>query len=146
MTVNYDNTAKIFYNKMRADYYRYMSEFLIEKDEPKDKTEIPQVKKALEIYQDTQKLATEEMPTTDPVRLGLDLNYSVFYYEILKDAKKACEIAKKSFDDAIYDIENIADKNYKDSTTIMQLMRDNLNLWASELEEGLSSSENEVDM
>lgn len=41
MTVNYDNTAKIFYNKMRADYYRYMSEFLIEKDEPKDKTEIP---------------------------------------------------------------------------------------------------------
>lgn len=86
------------------------------------------------------------MPTTDPVRLGLDLNYSVFYYEILKDAKKACEIAKKSFDDAIYDIENIADKNYKDSTTIMQLMRDNLNLWASELEEGLSSSENEVDM
>ena len=86
------------------------------------------------------------MQTTDPVRLGLDLNYSVFYYEILKDPKKACEVAKKSFDDAIYDIENIADKNYKDSTTIMQLMRDNLNLWSSELEDGLSSSGNEVDM
>jgi len=78
--------------------------------------------------------------TTDPVRLGLDLNFSVFYYEILKDAKKACEIAKAAFDGAIYDIENISDENYKDATTIMQLIRDNLTLWTAELDEVNSSS------
>jgi 14-3-3 protein epsilon len=97
----------------------------------------------LDAYKKTQELAKEQLDTTDPVRLGLDLNFSVFYYEIMKDPKMACDIAKRSFDDAIYDIENIADKNYKDSTTIMQLMRDNLNLWSSELEEGLDSSSDE---
>ena len=81
------------------------------------------------------------------MRLGLDLNFSVFYYEIKKDAKKACEIAKKSFDNAIYEIENIKDDHYKDATTIMQLMRDNLNLWSAEIEEGLnSSSEEDIDL
>lgn len=40
-----------------------------------------------------------------------------------------------AFDDAIADIENIQESNYKDSTTIMQLMRDNLTLWTSELED-----------
>ena len=59
---NLDKTAIIFYNKMRADYYRYMSEFLVEReDAPKNKTEIPEVKKALEIYLDTQKIGIEEM-------------------------------------------------------------------------------------
>lgn len=41
MKQNNDQTAIIFYNKMRADYYRYMSEFLVEKEEPKNKLEIP---------------------------------------------------------------------------------------------------------
>ncbi len=51
---NLDKTSIIFYNKMRADYYRYMSEFLVEReDAPKNKLEIPEVKKALEIYSDT---------------------------------------------------------------------------------------------
>lgn len=45
-------------------------------------------------------------------------------------------MAKTAFDEAIADIENIQDSNYKDSTTIMQLMRDNLTLWTQELEEG----------
>jgi len=69
------------------------------------------------------------LETTDPIRLGLALNYSVFFYEIKNDGKKACDMAKTAFDEAIVDIENIKDANYKDSTTIMQLMRDNLTIW-----------------
>ena len=75
------------------------------------------------------------MLPTDPIRLGLALNYSVFYYEIRNDPKQACQIAKTAFDDAIADIENIQDADYKDSTTIMQLMKDNLALWTSELDD-----------
>ena len=45
----------------------------------------------------------------------------------------ACQIAKTAFDDAIADIEGIEEDCYKDSTTIMQLIRDNLTLWTSEM-------------
>ena len=59
------------------------------------------------------------MLPTDPIRLGLALNYSVFHYEIKNDPKQACQIAKTAFDDAIADIENIQDADYRDATTIM---------------------------
>jgi 14-3-3 protein epsilon len=59
----------------------------------------------------------------------------VFYYKVLNDPGKACQMAKQAFDDAIADIEQIDEDLYKDATTIMQLIRDNLTLWTSELEE-----------
>jgi len=37
----------------------------------------------------------EKLATTHPIRLGLALNYSVFYYEIKNKPDKACELAKK---------------------------------------------------
>lgn len=64
------------------------------------------------------------------------LNYSVFHYEVKNDPGNACQLAKKAFDDAIADIDQIEEEQYKDATTIMQLIRDNLTLWTSELEEG----------
>jgi 14-3-3 protein epsilon len=75
------------------------------------------------------------LPTTHPSRLGLALNYSVFFYEVRNDPSKACQVAKRAFDNAIAEIDNIDEDQYKDATTIMQLIRDNLTLWASELEE-----------
>jgi len=41
-------------------------------------------------------------------------------------------LAKKSFDAAIEKLDGLNDSNYKDSTLIMQLLRDNLTLWTSE--------------
>jgi 14-3-3 protein epsilon len=75
------------------------------------------------------------LPTTHPSRLGLALNYSVFFYEVRNDPSKACQVAKRAFDNPIAEIDNIDEDQYKDATTIMQLIRDNLTLWASELEE-----------
>ena len=112
---------------MKADYYRYISEYCSDRDQI--------VEKASEAYAEATKIATDELRTTDPIRLGLALNYSVFFYEIKEDPREACQMAKKAFDEAIVDIENIQDSDYKDSTTIMQLMRDNLTLWTQELEE-----------
>lgn len=125
--------GKIFFLKMQGDYFRYLAEFQIENAD--NKLDVKTADKALEAYEQALKLAEISLQTTDPIRLGLALNFSVFYYEIKNDPKKACELAKMAFDDAIADIENIQESNYKDSTTIMQLMRDNLTLWTSELED-----------
>lgn len=51
----------------------------------------------------------------------------------MNDPTTACNLAKSAFDDAIGDIEKIDEDVYKDATTIMQLIRDNLTLWTSEL-------------
>jgi len=70
------------------------------------------------------------------------LNFSVFYYEILNSPDKACRLAKQAFDDAIAELDNLSEDSYKDSTLIMQLLRDNLTLWTSDIqpEEGSANA------
>lgn len=56
------------------------------------------VQQASKAYEDANKLAVEKMPSTHPIRLGLTLNYSVFYYEIKNEPDQACDLAKKVTD------------------------------------------------
>nr|KAJ0212733.1 hypothetical protein LSAT_V11C400162020 [Lactuca sativa] len=79
--------------------------------------------------------ANKELPSTHPIRLGLALNFSVFYYEIMNSPEKACQLAKQAFDEAISELDTLSEESYKDSTLIMQLLRDNLTLWTSDLPE-----------
>merc|ERR1712210_92523 len=119
---NGDET-EVFYLKMCGDYYRYLSEFRTESDETK--------KNAEKYYREAMDVAEANLNETHPTRLGLALNFSVCYYEILKKPEKACELAKKSFDAAIEKLDTLNDASYKDSTLIMQLLRDNLTLWTA---------------
>ena len=75
---------------------------------------------------------SENLISTDPIRLGLALNYSVFHYEIRSKPSEACTLAKKAFDEAIVELDSLAEESYKDSTLIMQLLRDNLTLWTAD--------------
>merc|ERR1712187_210006 len=77
--------SKVFYQKMKADYYRYIAEF---RTEEKKKAASESARKA---YEEAQKVATKDLAVTHPIRL--------------------------------------AEESYKDSTLIMQLLRDNLTLW-----------------
>jgi len=115
--------SKVFYYKMKGDYYRYKAEFTTE--EARKEAGL----KSLEGYQKALDTANQHLTTTNPIRLGLALNFSVFYYEILNEQSKACELAKKAFDDAIAKLDDLSEDSYKDSTVIMQLLRDNLTLW-----------------
>jgi 14-3-3 protein epsilon len=117
------NESQVFYLKMAGDYYRYLAEFIADKGYGDE---------AAKHYQEALDVATEKLSPTHPIRLGLALNFSVCCYEILKDEKKACEMAKKAFDDAISKLDQLDEASYKDSTLIMQLLRDNLTLWTSE--------------
>jgi len=115
--------GRIFFLKMCGDYYRYLSEFKQEK-EPQES--------AAKNYKDAYELAKESLPETHPTRLGLVLNYSVCCYEILGKKEDACQLAKEAFDNAIEKLDTLNDSSYKDSTLIMQLLRDNLTLWTSD--------------
>jgi hypothetical protein len=53
------------------------------------------VNKSQQAYQEALDIAKEKMNPTHPIRLGLALNFSVFYYEILHAMDKACELAKQ---------------------------------------------------
>merc|ERR1712049_80270 len=83
-------------------------------------------------YQDAFEISKSKMQPTHPIRLGLALNFSVFFYEILNSPDKACQLAKQAFDDAIAELDTLNEDSYKDSTLTMQLLRDNLTLWTSD--------------
>ena len=93
-------------------------------------------READEAYRAAHKEAELGLAVTHPIRLGLALNYSVFQYEVLNKPEDACLMARKAFEDAIAELDNVAEDSYKDSTLIMQLLRDNLTLWTSDAEGG----------
>ena len=93
------------------------------------------IQDAEDSYRDADKEASEGMKSTHPIKLGLALNYSVFYYEILASPDIACDKAKKAFDNAIQDLDEMDEQEYPDSASIMQLLRDNLTLWTTDLDE-----------
>jgi 14-3-3 protein epsilon len=122
--------AKVFYQKMKADYYRYIAEF----KDGDEKTKAAE--NARLAYEDASTVAQKDLTVTHPIRLGLALNYSVFQYEVLSNPEDACKMARTAFEDAIAELDNVAEDSYKDSTLIMQLLRDNLTLWTSDQEGG----------
>ena len=82
--------SKVFYYKMKGDYHRYLAEFQTA-DGRKKSTE-----DALTSYKAASEIAVTELPPTHPIRLGLALNFSVFYYEILNSPDRACQLAKQA--------------------------------------------------
>merc|ERR1719330_1759233 len=122
--------SKVFYQKMKADYYRYIAEFTKEKE--KDAA----AENARKAYEEANTVAEKDLAVTHPIRLGLALNYSVFQYEVLSKPEDACKMARTAFEDAIAELDNVAEDSYKDFTLIMQLLRDNLTLWTSDQEGG----------
>ena len=120
-----DPESQVFYYKMKGDYYRYLAEFA------KDDFEVV-TKESMKAYQEAHKIAQENLPVTHPVRLGLALNFSVFYYETLNDAEKATQLANQTFDDAIHELETLSDEDSRESRLILRFIRDNLSIWNPE--------------
>jgi len=74
---------------MKGDYHRYKAEFATQEDR-KEAAE-----NSLVAYTKANDIAQNELPPTHPIRLGLALNFSVFYYEILNTPERACRLAKQ---------------------------------------------------
>lgn len=111
---------KAFFLKLVADYYRYAAE--ISTGERLELTK-QEAKKA---YEEAYSL---EMQACSPIRLGLALNFSVFYFEICKDAKSACALADSALQMALERIDDLGEEEFRDAKSIIELLRENLSLW-----------------
>ncbi|KNA15789.1 hypothetical protein SOVF_094970 [Spinacia oleracea] len=120
--------STIFFLNMKADNYRYLAEIKSgdERDEAADKS--------LKAYEEGMALAmADNLSVAHPARLGLALNLSVFYYDIMNSCKRACTFAKETYDEAT--LELIKKRDYpKECSIIMQCLRDNVSFWALEEE------------
>jgi 14-3-3 protein epsilon len=124
-----DTEAKVFYNKMKGDYNRYIAEYA--QSDLKQKVS----ENASQAYKSASDLSKELSPT-HPIGLGLALNYSVFFYEVLEDHKKACQIAKETLDAVAPLLENAEDnEDLADSVSIVNLLKENLEMWSIENED-----------
>ncbi|XP_064090155.1 14-3-3 protein epsilon isoform X1 [Palaemon carinicauda] len=136
--------SRVFFYKMKGDYHRYLAESATGNDKKNEEGYLAEfatandrkaaAENSLVAYKAASDIAMTELPPTHPIRLGLALNFSVFYYEILNSPERACRLAKAAFDDAIAELDTLSEESYKDSTLIMQLLRDNLTLWTSDMQ------------
>jgi len=123
-----DSEVLVFFKKMEGDYNRYGAEVT----EGSDRESF--TSRAEAAYKEATEMCTtgseeQQLPPTNPIRLGLALNYSVFMYEILEKQEEASAMAKDAFDEAIQKLDELSEEQYRDSTLIMQLLKDNKELW-----------------
>jgi 14-3-3 protein epsilon len=121
-----DATTKVFYEKLKADYYRYSVEFKSEADRREGSD------KAKASYESALAIATAELTKADPAYLGLVLNYTVFLYEIIGKKQEAIDLADKGFKEAVDGLDGLDEAQYSEATLILQLLKDNVALWNEE--------------
>ena len=124
-----DAEAKVFYNKMKGDYYRYVAENA--EDELK--------KKYSELGLSAYNVAMEagkELNYNNSTLLGLALNLSVFCYEVLVNPTEAIRISKETLEKGKKELLGIDEDNeeYRDSISIINLLQENLNMWTMDNE------------
>ena len=122
-----DIENKVFYLKLKADFMRYKCEISYGKelDDIISKTE--------KIYKEANDIANKELMISNSTRLGLALNYSVFFYDIKKMKEEAINIAKNAFDDAMKILDNLEISKAKDTLLIIQMLKENLIFWCNEI-------------
>lgn len=110
--------ARVFFLKMKGDYYRHLAEFGSEGERKEA------IQNAVNYFTQASDIAILELPPAHPIRLSLALNFSLFQYYILKQSEKACTLAKEAFDDAIAELDTLDEESYKNSSRTMQVLRD----------------------
>lgn len=119
---------KVLFLKMKADFYRYKAEITDGKDYEENH------KLSESAYSEGYKLS-EQLPISNPVRMGLTLNFSVLYYEVKLQRDKALSIAEKAYAESLTIIDELDKTLSKDTLLIIQLLKDNISKWKNDGEE-----------
>lgn len=116
---------------MKGDYNRYIAEYA--QGDLKNKV----ADGAADSYKSAS-LAAKELSAVHPISLGLALNYSVFFYEVMNDQEQACKIAKDTLDVANKELPRMEEEDNddcRDAVSIINLLRENLEMWKIEAED-----------
>lgn len=119
--------SNVFYRKLKGDYLRYKAEI------SQGSLHNDIVQDCLNTYRQAYDYA-KDLKANNPIKLGLALNYSVFYFEVLNNPVEAIKIANQAFNSGISSLESIAENQYKDATNILQLLKENITLWSNEVD------------
>ena len=122
-----DSESKVFYLKLKGDYFRYVAEYSVGKafDSACDSAD--------KAYREAYEISEKDLPIVNTTRLGLALNLSVFYYEVRGLKDEGCNIAKNAFNEAMKTLDDLERVKAKDSLLIIQLLKENLILWENEM-------------
>lgn len=113
---------------MIGDYYRYVAESA-------QGAKLEEVKNGALEYYNKATDSSKELGACNPIRLGLALNFSVFYFEVMNDHKKACDLGEQALQEALDKIDDCDEETFRDAKSIIELLKENLSLWKEE-EEG----------
>ena len=118
--------AQVFYLKLKADYFRYKAE--ISRGDDKEIA----IDLAEHAYNDAYLMSEEQLPITSITRVGLAVNFSIFYYEHKSMLDEAIMIARSCFDDAIKSVDDIEPEKAKDYILLVHLLKENVIFWNTE--------------
>ena len=110
---------------MIGDYFRYIAESA-KGDKLQEVSD-----KALENYERAVKEA-DSLESCSPIKLGIALNFSVFYFEVRDNKDQACKLAEKALKEANEDLDDAKEEVYRDAKGIIDLLTENLELWKEE--------------
>ena len=126
---NEEDEVLVFLYKLKADYFRYICEFA-EGNELLDN-----LIKAEEFYKKAYEIADKKLPIINCNRVSVALNYAIFLYETKKDKKNGFDIAQNTFKESMKFIEDLEKPKYRDTLLIIQLLKENIIFWNSEMGE-----------
>jgi 14-3-3 protein epsilon len=125
-----EGESLVFFFKMMGDYRRFWADFFVDAEHELDRTS--QSLHALGAYLLATEIGKTQLPPSHPVRLGLALNFSIFYHDLVSQPARAAQLARNAFDEAVAELDQLTVSERKDSTFIMRALRQNLTLWAGE--------------
>ncbi|OMJ80790.1 hypothetical protein SteCoe_18898 [Stentor coeruleus] len=120
-----NSESRGFYLNLRGIYYSKMFDSTTYSKNAIEKINVERV-----FNEDWDKIKNDLSPA-HPLRLGYAVKIMEFYFEIMLNTKKSCEIAKNAADEAICDIENLSQENRRDSEIIIKLLKENIELMLS---------------
>ena len=124
---NEEDEILVFLYKLKADYFRYICEFA-EGNEYQDN-----LIKAEEYYKKAYEIADKKLPIINCNRVSVALNYAIFLYETKKDKKSGFDIAQNTFKESMKFIDDLEKPKYRDTLLIIQLLKENIIFWNSEM-------------
>ena len=117
---------RVFYYKMLADYFRYSIDFY---GHNASKDYMDAVGEALANYRYAMELGRRHLEPTSPIFLAMVLNYTIFVYDMQNNVDEAVLVGEAAFNQAINRTHELDEVDHKESTLLLQLLRDNLQLW-----------------